>query len=79
MIQTFHPLDPPTGDEFHQAARILRRDHGAENADRRAIMICLYRGSETRWPSAEFVNQDPLGMGRAEWTHEWLTEFPHHG
>jgi len=75
MTQPFHPLDPPTADEFQQAARTLRRDHGV---DQRAIMICLHQGSETRWPSGELVNQDVLGMGRSKWTHEWPAECCHH-
>jgi hypothetical protein len=63
MIQTFHLLDPPTAGEFHQAVRTLRRDYGVENSNRRAFMFCLHRRSETRWPLAEFVNQDALGDG----------------
>jgi hypothetical protein len=33
MIQTFDPLDPPTADEFDQAASILRRDRGVDRVD----------------------------------------------
>jgi hypothetical protein len=77
MIQTFHPLAPSTADEFQQAARILRRDHGVDDPSRRAIMICLHPGSRTRCPSGEFVDQGGPGIGLSEWTHEWLTECGH--
>ena len=42
MIQTFHPPDVSTADEFHQAARI-RRNHGVDDPERRDHDLLLLR------------------------------------